>query len=88
MASIRIPSWRRLALLGAGTVAALTARLVMIRAGESRAAWQLARDFFSGKRPFAPDPVIGDTETWAEAFERRLRACETHLQNLPPERGM
>jgi hypothetical protein len=75
--------WRALAVAGASAVAALTARVVLIRRGRTEAAWQLARDYFSGKRPLVPD----DVESWDQEIERRLQAVEVHLQNLPPERG-
>ncbi|MCW2903110.1 MAG: hypothetical protein JWO67_5375 [Streptosporangiaceae bacterium] len=52
--------------------------------------WKLAREYFSGKRPFS-EPVDEDdlfSETRAEQFERRLAAVEAHLLHLPPERVM
>ena len=68
--------WRRLAIGASGAITLLVARLVLIHAGGSRSTWEIVRGFC--KDPFG--------ETHDEEIERRLSACEAHLQTLPPER--
>lgn len=71
----KLPSWRALALAGAGSTALLTARILL---SPRTALWRwLHPEFWSAAR---------EGETWGEGIERRLGAVEEHLRHLPPER--
>jgi hypothetical protein len=79
-------SWRRLALAGAGSTALLLVRLFV---SPQTPLYRLTHPEF-----WPPDKARllrrhdGHGESRDEELERRLRAVEIHLQNLPPKRGM
>jgi hypothetical protein len=80
--------WRLLAIAAAAAIVLLVVRIL---AGRPLTGRHPVRDLRAARVGEPGEPVAEEdlfTETRAQEITRRLEACEAHLQNLPPERGM
>ena len=80
-------TWRRLAVAGAVSAGLLVIRMVMIRAGETRSAFEIVRQTFRQPgQPVEEDDLFN--ETWQQQVERRLAACESNAAEVGELRNL